>query len=559
MADDTDNVIAAGEPGGLERARAALERWAWAEALDHAWAARVHQGADEADRFDIVAEAAWWLGRLDDCIEAREQAYALYEGAGDRLRAGQCAVWLCEHHQMRARPAIAGGWLRRARRALENDADSVEYAALILREAEVAHGSGALDRARNLAAEALDLGRKAGSLDIEAEALQTLARILIDMGRHAEGLGHFDEAMLSAVEGRLRPYTTGKVYCSLISACEDLGDVRRAAEWTDATQRWSENHPLAMWPGICRVHRATVLQLRGDWGAAEREARRACDDLVAFHAPIAAAGYVEIGEIRRRLGDLDGAEAAFGKAEELCGHRPAGLALLRLAQGRIDVATAIITGMLAEQTWNSLGRGKLLPARVQIAVAAGDLDAAAAAAAELDRIAADFGSPALSAAALTARGRLELSQGDSTAACTTLREALHRWQQLEVPYEVATVRLLLGQACRTCGDEDGARQSLGRAAAIFDQLGAAVDARQTRDLTSDAPLPGGLTAREAEVLALVATGRTNKDVARALHLSERTVARHLSNIFTKLGVASRTAATAFAYENDLAAHDRPRP
>ena len=348
--------------------------------------------------------------------------------------------------------------------------------------------------------------------------------------------------MLSVVEGKLSPYTTGKVYCSLISACEQLGDLRRAAEWTDATTRWSEQHPLAMWPGICRVHHASLLQLRGDWGAAEREARRACVELDGFHVGNVALGYVEIGEIRRRLGDLDGAEAAFAKAEELCGQRPPGLALLRLAQGRIDAATSIITAMLAEQSWNRLARGKLLPACVQIAVASGQLDDAAAAADELDSIALDFASPALSAAALTVRGRLLLASGDTRGACSTLQEALQQWQALEVPYEVATVRLLLGQACRGCGDEDGATRSLAVAADIFDRLGATIDARQTRSLTTASTLPAGLSAREAEVLRLVASGATNREIAAALFLSERTVARHLSNIFTKLGVTSRCCA-----------------
>jgi ATP/maltotriose-dependent transcriptional regulator MalT len=268
---------------------------------------------------------------------------------------------------------------------------------------------------------------------------------------------------------------------------------------------------------------------------------------------VAAAAYIEIGEIRRRLGDLDGAEEAFGAAEELCGQRSAGLALLRLAQGRIETADTIISQML-EQTWNQLRRGRLLPARVQIAIAAGDLAVAEEAARELDEIAGGFESPELAAAALSTRGRLQLAQGDSGGACRTLQEALEHWQRLEVPYEVATVRLLLGQACRNCGDEDGATRSLARAAEIFEQLGAAVDADHTRSLATTSettPLPAGLTDREAEVLSLVAAGQTNKQVATALHLSERTVARHISNIFTKIGVTSRTAATAFAYENDL--------
>lgn len=551
MADQTDNVTA-DAPDTLDAARGFLAEWAWAEAFDAARSAGATSGRAQADRLDIVAEAAWWLGRLDDCIKAREEAYARYETLGDRVRSGQCAVSLWEHHGMKARPAIAGGWLRRARRALEADTESIEFGNLILREAEVAHGSGDLDGATALARDALTLGRGLSSADLEAEALQTIGRVLIDAGQPADGLGHLDEAMLSAVEGKLSPYTTGKVYCSLISACEELGDLRRAAEWTDATLRWSENHPLAMWPGICRVHHAALLQSRGDWGAAEREARQACVELDGFHMPNVAAGYIEIGEIRRRLGDLDGAEEAFASAEELCGQPSSGLALVRLAQRRVDAATAIITRMLAEHTWNQLARGKLLPARVQIAVAAEDLDTAAAAASELERIAADFESPALSAAALSSRGRLQLAEGDASAACATLREALHRWQELEVPYEVATVRLLLGQACRNCGDEDGATRSLASAAAIFDRLGAALDARHIRDLTSPSSLPAGLTAREVEVLGLVASGRTNKEIAATLHLSERTIARHLSNIFTKVGVTTRTAAAGFAYENGLA-------
>jgi ATP/maltotriose-dependent transcriptional regulator MalT len=536
----------------VEQARAALARCDWAAALELAAAVEPLSDGEAADSLDVTAEAHWWSGRLDACIAARSQAHAAYRSAGDDIRAGQCAVWLWEHHMIKAKPAIASGWLRRARRALEASTETAEYAALILREAEVNHGSGDLEAAGRIAQEALALARRLRSPDLEAQALQTVGRILIDAGDPLEGMGHLDEAMLAALDGNLSPYSTGKVYCSLISACEQLGDLRRAAEWTDATTQWSEQHPLAMWPGICRVHRASLLQQRGDWDAAEREARRACDELDGFHVGNVALGYVEIGDIRRRLGDLDGAEAAFAKAEELCGHRPPGLALLRLAQGRIDAARSMITAMLAEQPWARLARGKLLPARVQIAIAAGELPEAAEAADELDGIAAEFASPALSAAARTVRGRLLLARGESSAACSTLQDALAQWQALEVPYEIATVRLLLGQACRAGGDEDGTARSLAIAADIFDRLGATLDARQTRSLTSSTTLPAGLSAREAEVLGLVASGATNREIASTLFLSERTVARHLSNIFTKLGVTSRTAATAFAFKNGLA-------
>ncbi|MEX2293042.1 MAG: LuxR C-terminal-related transcriptional regulator [Acidimicrobiales bacterium] len=553
MADQADEVTATSS-ATLDDAREFVARWSWTEALTAARSVTPGSGRPEGDRLDILAESSWWLGRLDDCIEAREQAYTHYLDAGELRRAGQCAVWLWEHHGMRARPAIANAWLRRARRAVGEDVESVEYGHLILREAEGLHGSGDLKQASAMAREALTLGQVLGSIDLEAEALQTLGRVLIDQGAPAEGLGHLDEAMLSAVEGKLRPYTTGKVHCSMISACEELGDLHRATEWTDATSRWSERHPFAMWPGICRVHHAALLQARGDWDAAEREARQACAELSGFHLPNVAAGYVEIGEIRRRLGDLRGAEEAFATAEDMSGQQSAGLALVRLAQGRIDEASGIITRMLAEQSWNQLTRAKLLPARVQIAVAADDLGAAEDATAELERIAAEYASPLLMAAGLTCRGRVQLAAGKSAAACGTLRDALHRWQELEVPYEEATVRLLLGQGCRQCGDDDGAGRSLANAAAIFDRLGASLDARSTRDLTTtaQAALPAELTAREAEVLRLVASGQTNKEMAASLFLSERTVARHLSNIFTKIGATSRTAAAAFAYEHGLA-------
>lgn len=532
---------------GLGGARDAVARHDWEACLAAAAECETDGPELEAERLALLADAAWWMGQLDRCIEAREHAYRLYDELGDARQAGQCAVWLYEHHCFRASPSIASGWLGRARRALDQGADCAELGALLLREAEVLHGGGDLDGAAALTERGIELGRQLRCVDLEAEALQALGRIRIDQGRPGEGLALLDEAMLFAVEGRLSPYSTGKVYCSLISACEQLGDVRRAAEWTDATLRWSERHPLAMWPGICRVHHAALLTLRGQWAAAEREARHACEDIGDFSVVNAATGFAEIGDIRRRLGDLDGAEAAFARAEEIIGGPCGGVALLRLAQRRVDAATAIITRLLNDQTWNRLERGRLLPARVQIAVAAADLPAAAQATDELEQIAADFDSPLLTAAALSARGRLQFAQGEAEAACATLREALREWQSLDVPYEVATVRLLLGQACRDCGDDESATKSFETAAAIFDRLGAALDVRATRDLSQGSVLPAGLTAREAEVLQLVADGQTNKEIAASLFLSERTVARHLSNIFTKIGVTSRTAAASFYY------------
>ena len=508
----------------------------------------------EADRLDALAEEAWWNGRLDDCIDAREAAYILYDGIGANREAGQCAVWLWEHYCFRASPAIAGGWLRRARRSLEGDEECSAFGNLILREAEVAHGSGELDAAAGLAERGIDLGRRLGNLDVEAEALQTLGRVRIDQGQPAEGLALLDEAMLFVVEGRLRPFSTGKVYCSMISACEELSDLARSAEWVEATTRWAERHPFAVFPGLCRVHHATTLQWRGQWVDAEREAIKACDELATINLPNAATGWAEVGDIRRRLGDLDGAEAAFERADTLCSQPRAGLALLRLAQGRHDVATTTITEALEGTSWNQLVRAKLLPARAQIAIAVGDLEAAETAVAELESTAAAFNSIGLQASAATARGRLELERKDP-AACTTLRAAVARWTELGVPYEVATARTLLGQACRESGDEAGATAAFAAARELFDELGVRLEARDPRTLANVVPLAAGLTEREAEVLRLVAAGHTNKEVAAALFLSDKTVARHLSNIFTKTGVSTRAAATSFAFEHGIIHRD----
>ena len=365
-------------------------------------------------------------------------------------------------------------------------------------------------------------------------------------------MGHLDEAMLFAVEGRLRPYSTGKVYCSLISACEDLGDLDRAAEWTEATMQWASQHPFAIFPGICRVHRAVVLKRRGALADAEREALRACGELAGSHVANAIAAYTEVGDIRRRLGELDLAEEAFATAQQLAGKPCGAVALLRLAQGRTAQALTIATGCLRDTT-NRLARTQLLAILVQVAVQANELDTARDALGELEVIANAFGTGVLRATALSARGRLELATGDAVGACSTLRDALDRWEDLDVPYETATVRTLLGEALGDAGDEAGAADSFRAAARMFDRIGAHLDARVVVGHDASPPLPAGLTAREVQVLRLIAAGKTNSEIAAELYLSIKTVSRHTSNIFTKIGVTSRAAATAFAFEQGLLA------
>jgi ATP/maltotriose-dependent transcriptional regulator MalT len=517
--------------------------------------AEVHAAADpqeEAERLVLLAEAWWWLGRLEECIRARQSAFEAYEVLGDSRNAGVAAVWLYEHHCLRVRPSVGTAWLQRARRLLDGDDECAEYCVLILRELELAHGRGDYEKALAIGDQALALGRALGSSDLEAEAQQAIGRVLIDTGDTAGGLASIDEAMLSAVEGRLGPYSTGKVYCSLIGACEEVGDLRRAAEWTEMTAQWAEQHPFAIFPGICRVHRATLLGLRGDLVDAETEAQRGVDELLEGHLPTVAAGFAEVGDIRRRLGDLDGAEQAFARAEELRGQPCYGTALLRLSQGRVDEASRIISGCVADRSASRISRARVLPAAAQIAIAAGDLLMAEECVEELEQIADAFDIGLFRASAQLCRGRLLLAEGEPRAAAAVLNQALVRWQELGVPYEVATTRTVLAQAQRDAGDEDGARASFAAARTQFDAIGARLAAAGIDDAQQTAHRPGGLTDREIEVLGLVALGWSNKEIAAELSLSTKTVSRHLSNIFTKIDVSTRSAATAYAFRHGIA-------
>jgi DNA-binding NarL/FixJ family response regulator len=549
-------------PDALTEARTALARHDWEGAYELATVAigqappelqadfSKSEVRDAAERLDVLAEAAWWIGRLDECIAAREQAYAAFDEVGASRAAGRCALALYHHWCFKGKQMIASGWLRRGRRSLEGDPECPEYGFMLLYEAEVAHGAGELERAAALSQTALELGRRLREPDVEAQALQSAGRLLIDQGRTGEGFAHLDEAMLFAVEGRLSPFVTGKVYCSLMSACHELGDVRRANEWIEAVGSWAENHPFTVFPGLCRLHRAEFLQWKGDWVAAEAEARRAGAELQGSFLPNAAAAFAEVGEIRRRIGDLDGAEAEFARAEALQ-YRPAGgLALLRLAQGRVDAADSIITEALAEMGWNRLQRAWLLTADVQVALEHGNLDRARLSSEELTESAEIYESAMLCAAAATARGRVQIAYNDGDASAT-LRDAVQQWRELDVPYEVATAHVLLAQAFRCAGDAEGTQRSSAAADALFEQLGATVAARGASPVGTAQDLPCGLTEREVEVLRLVAAGDTNKRIAAELFLSEKTIGRHLSNIFAKIGVSSRAAATAFAFENHL--------
>lgn len=532
----------------LQAAREALSDYRWQDAYDLAVA--VADSGPEGR--DLLADAAFFLGRWDDCIAAREQAFAEFEAAGLADRAAELAAKLCDLHNFAGRSAVAGGWLARARRLSAGLDDSPGLALVLVREVEVAHGSGDLDRAAELAQQVLDMGRRLGSPDLEAEGLQALGRVRLAAGEVDAGMALLDEAMLPVIEGRLSPAMTGRVYCSMMGACTQVGDHQRATEWTEAGNAWVEGHPMSAYPGLCRIYLAEALDRRGQWAEAETTALRAHDDLLTVSPGFAAYALGEVGDVRLRLGDLDGAEEAYRLAEVTGGNPQPGLSLLLLARDRVDEARAAIDATLDDVSWNRLERARLLPAQVRIHLAAGDLEGARQASEELTAIAAAYTTAGLEAEARTAAGRILLSDGEPAEARTALRAALQRWQQLGVPYAIATVQLLLARASRALGDEDGCTSYLDAAVRAFEDLGAAADRdRATALRTSDAALPDGLTEREAEVLRLVAQGLTNKQIGAELYLSHKTVARHLSNIFLKTGVTSRTAAATYAHERGV--------
>jgi ATP/maltotriose-dependent transcriptional regulator MalT len=383
--------------------------------------------------------------------------------------------------------------------------------------------------------------------------MQIQGRALVAQGRIDAGLALLDDAMTCVLAGELAPLYTGWVYCSVILACKDLADLQRASEWTEAARVWCEALP-ATTPysqGLCRIYRGEVLALRGAWAEAEAEMRRAHQELLAHKPQGAAEASYGVGEVLRRRGDLAGAEQAFMRAQQLGWDPQPGMALLRLAQGRGEVAAAGLRSALASHTVDRFGRARLLAAQVEVAIAAGALDDAGHAARELVTIADGLNSAVVRATASMAQGALQLAAGSPAAALEQLRGALGGWRELQLPYEEAIARLLIGTTQRMLGDEEGGRIEVDAARAGFDRLGAAVDARHAAALLQRRPARRVLTDREVQVLGLVAAGKHNRDIAGALHLSEHTVARHIQNILAKLGVSSRAAATSSALKQGL--------
>lgn len=537
----------------LEVARRAFGQHRWAEARAGFATARERDDLG-ADDLAALAECAWWQGDVDECLSIYEEAYRLYlHGDSRRARpAAKLAMELAFFWFLRGEAAIGSGWISRARRLLDDEPECVEKAYLRTMAIDEALVAADFDAAIEIAGQTVDAGNRYGDETLTALGLAGEGIARVKRGEVSQGLATLDEAMLPVVAGRVDPGYAGNIYCQLMSMCHELADFRRAQEWTDTTTRWCEGFPDAvMFLGVCRVHRAQLMQVRGDWAQAEEEALRLCDELASMNVDAVGEGYYELGEVRRQRGDLARAEESYARAHEMGRDPQPGLALLRLAQERIDDAAQAISGALATAV-DPLLRARLRDAQVEIALATEDLDTAEAATGELEGAADRYGSSGLVGAAIQARGAVALARGDHEGALRHLNDACRRWREVGARHREARVRVQLARTHRAMGDHDAAERELDAAGDEFERLGAERDAEHVISLRSEPALPGGLTAREVEVLRLVAAGMTNKEVAETLYVSQKTVARHLSNIFTKLQVSSRTAAAAYAFEHGLA-------
>ena len=535
----------------LARARKSLEQRAWADAY------RLFDAADrkaplEPEDLERLATAAYLMGREDESEAVWERAHRTFLERGDPEGAARSAFRLAVELQLRGAIAPASGWFARAQHILdEGQIECVVRGFLLIPSAiqRIVQGDPAAGDA--LFSQAAAIARRYGNRDLECKAIGGRGRALIRLGRVSEGVALLDEAMVAVIAGDVSPMLAGDAYCTVLEGCQEIFDLRRAYEWTMSLARWCAAQPdLVRYRGECLLYRAEVLQMGGKWDEAAGDAQDACELLIS--RPAAGAAFYRLGEIHRLRGEFEKAETAYMQANER-GRKPQpGLSLLRLAQGEIEAAAASIRSVLLD-TRTQAARARMLAAAVDILLAAGDLEHARTAATELSAIASAIGASLLHAASAQATGAVLLAEGDVEGAATLLCQASEIWRDLGMPYEEGHTCLLMADVCERRGDHEGRRLDVEAARRLFKQLNAewclARIGEQPKQPTSEAV--GSLSEREAQVLRLIASGKTNRAIAEELFISEKTVARHVSNIFDKLGVSSRSAATAWAYQRNL--------
>lgn len=524
----------------------------WQAAYDE-WSRTGPDGlsAGELDRFSAAVEL---VGHHDELVGVLQRAFLAYRDAGDLHGAAGCAFRLSMNLGEHGEHALAGGWAARATELVEEiGEDCVERGWVTFLMMFQALGEGDLASARRLADDAHAVGRRFHDADLTAMSTCAQGRVSIMTGRFAEGLAQLDDAMVRVVAGEASPLIAGHVYCTAIEGAQEISDFGRVAEWTAALERWCVAQPgLLAFTGQCAVHRGQVMRLRGAWDDALREYARAAERYLELGTP-GAIGLtaMETGDLLRLRGSLADADAAYQRAADLGVDPQPGLALLWLASGRAAAALAAIERLLSSPG-GAVQRCRLLPAAVEVLLGSADVARARPLAEELSAQASSVGATALSAAAAQALGSVELAAGDASGALPYVRKAHQLWAQASAPYDAAVARLLVGRCLLALSDPSSAERELTAARVVFRQVGAVPMADLASSLLAPTSLPGGLTAREVEVLRLVASGRSNPQIAAELVLSEKTVARHLSNIFAKLDVGSRTAAAAYAFERGLA-------
>ncbi len=469
----------------LDSGRIAFARHVWPEAFEQLSLAD-HSGSLSGNDLESLALAAFFAAQADVGLDVKERAFKAYQAEGNEIRAAFLALDVARNYWYQGKPSIASAWIRRAEGIIGPEGETYAHGYLALVRSELAAGMGDVDTALGLAERAVEIGNRAADADLKASALTNLGSLKIATGLPIDGLALMEEATIAAVNGELSPFTTGVTACQMIGACRDMTDYRRASEWIEATEKYCKRQSLSGFPGICRIHRAEIAAVGGAWERAEQELERATVELGAYGATPPADGYYAIGDIRRLKGDFEGAQQALREAHARGRSPQPALALLRLAEGNVKAAASAIRAAVAEEAWDRWARARLLPAQVEIAIAAGDVAGARTAVDALAEIVSDYPSPAYESGRRVALARVLLAEGDASGAIRELRVAIKGWREVGAPYEVARARAILSRALRVVDDADGADLELEAALASFVQLGARVDLeaaeRELRDV-----------------------------------------------------------------------------